>query len=157
MDWNMLNKSIALLTSFCLITAPITAYADDLILPPKGKITGLNYGQKAPYTGVLLNSIAAAKLLTDKRFSEEQWKLKLDFELAKESARLGLIINSQKVSIEALEKQHTALMKIKDDEIERLSEIASNTNDYSVWWATGGVIVGIGLTIAVVYTVKAGD
>jgi hypothetical protein len=117
----------------------------------------LNYGQKAPYTGVLLNSIAAAKLLTDKRFSEEQWKLKLDFELAKKSARLGLIINSQKVSIEALEKQHTALMKIKDDEIERLSEIASNTNDYSVWWATGGVIVGIGLTIAVVYAVKAGD
>jgi hypothetical protein len=48
-------------------------------------------------------------------------------------------------------------MKIKDDEIERLSEIASNTNDYSVWWATGGVIVGIGLTIAVVYAVKAGD
>jgi len=150
----MLNKSIAVLMSLCLVIAPMAACADDLVLPPKGKITGLNYGQKAPYTGVLLNGVAAAKLLTDKRFSEEQWKLKLDFELAKEAARLGLIINSQKVSIEALNKKHTTLMKIKDDEIERLSKIASNTNDYSIWWATGGVIIGIGLTLAVVYVAK---
>ena len=48
-------------------------------------------------------------------------------------------------------------MKIKNDEIERLSKIASDTNDYSVWWAAGGVIVGIGLSIAVVYAVEAGN
>ena len=47
-------------------------------------------------------------------------------------------------------------MKIKDNEIERLAKIASNTNDYSAWWATGGVVVGIALTIGVVYAVQPG-
>jgi len=125
-------------------------------VPTGGKITGLRYNQKAPYSGVLLNSIAAAKLLTDKNYSEEQWKLKLQYELAKQSARLSLTIESHKASYQALEKKHTMLIGIKDNEIERLSKIASDTNDYSVWWATGGVIVGIGLTIAVVYAVQPG-
>ena len=39
-------------------------------------------------------------------------------------------------------------------EIERFSKIASGQRDYSQWWAVGGVIVGIGLTLAVVYGVK---
>ena len=68
-----------------------------------------------------------------------------------------MIIQSQKASIDGLDKKHTTLMKIKNDEIERLSEIASNTNDYSMWWAAGGIVVGIGLTIAVVYAVDTGN
>ena len=134
---------------------PVLAMAQSPV-PTGGKITGLRYQQKAPYSGVLLNSIAAAKLLTDKNYSEEQWKLKLQYELAKQSAELNLIIESQKASHQALEQKHLTLIKIKDSEIERLSKIASNKKNYSVWWATGGVVVGIGLTIAVVYAVQPG-
>ena len=71
----MLNKITSLMLMFCLSFAPIAAIADEPLLPPRGRILGIKAGQKAPYTGVLLNSIAAAKLLTDKQFSEEQWKL----------------------------------------------------------------------------------
>jgi len=45
---------------------------------------------------------------------------------------------------------------IKQKEIKRLSDIAAGKEDYTTWWAVGGVIVGIGLTIAVVYAVDAG-
>ena len=152
----MLNKIISVILIWCLSFVPIIAMADDPILPPRGKITGLNYGQKAPYTGVLLNSIAAAKLLTDKRFSDEQWKLKLQYELAKESARLNLIIETQKVSYEFLQKKHKTLIDIKNNEIKRLSQIVFNTNDYSIWWASGGIVVGISLTIAVAYAIRTG-
>jgi len=47
-------------------------------------------------------------------------------------------------------------MKLKDDEIKRLSDLAAGKEDYTTWWAVGGVIVGIGLTIAVVYAVDTG-
>lgn len=151
----MWNKITSLVLVFCLLSAPLMAIADEPLLPPRGRILGIKAGQKAPYTGVLLNSIAAAKLLTDKQFSEEQWKLRIEYEVGKERAKLNLVIQSQKASMDALKEKHTTLMKIKNDEIERLSEIASNTNDYSAWWAAGGVIVGIGLTIAVVYAVEA--
>jgi hypothetical protein len=48
-------------------------------------------------------------------------------------------------------------MKIKNEEIKRLSKITSKHNNYSTLWATGGVVVGIALTVAVVYALKAGD
>tara|TARA_R100000152_G_C6752011_1_gene175689 strand:+ start:70 stop:531 length:462 start_codon:yes stop_codon:yes gene_type:complete len=151
----MWNKITSILLALSLMLTPVLAMAQSPV-PTGGKITGLRYQQKAPYSGVLLNSIAAAKLLTDKNYSEEQWKLKLQYELAKQSAELNLIIESQKASHQALEQKHLTLIKIKDSEIERLSKIASNKKNYSVWWATGGVVVGIGLTIAVVYAVQPG-
>jgi len=67
----MLNKTVSLILAFCLIGGPM-AMAEESIIPPRGKITGLRYKQPAPYSGVLLNSVAAAKLLTDKDFNEEQ-------------------------------------------------------------------------------------
>ena len=151
MGWNMLNKIISLILICCLALLPVIALAD---IPPNGRITGLRYNQRAPYSGVLLNTIAAAQLLKEKDYSEEQWNLRLQYELAKQSAELNLIIESQKVSFQALEQKHTTLISIKNSEIERLSSIAVNQNDYSTWWAVGGVVVGIGLTIAVVYGVK---
>ena len=46
-------------------------------------------------------------------------------------------------------------MDIKDEEIKRLSDIAAGKEDYSTWWAVGGVVVGIGITLAVVFAVDA--
>lgn len=136
---------------------PTFVLADVPLLPPQGKITGINYGQKAPYTGVLLNTIAAAKLLTNKDYSEKQWELRLKYELAKQAANLNLVIETQKASHLSLQERHSVIMGFKDTEIERLSGIAANQSDYSHWWASGGVVVGILLTIGVVYAVNNVD
>tara|TARA_R110000824_G_scaffold234072_17_gene422601 strand:- start:5089 stop:5553 length:465 start_codon:yes stop_codon:yes gene_type:complete len=152
----MLNKVVTLILIFWLAFLPTIALAEEPIVPPRGKITGLRYKQRAPYSGVLLNSVSAAKLLTNRDFSDKQWQLKLDYELAKQAARLNLTIESQKISYGALDEKYKTLNTIKDSEIERLSAIASGQSDYSKWWATGGVVVGIVLTIAVVYAVQPG-
>ena len=149
----MWNKIIAIFVCFNLIWAPL-CFADAPL--PQGKITGLKKGEKAPYSGVLLDNIAAARMFTDKKYFEEQWKLKLEFELGKQKARLDLTIQSQKASLDALQEKHISLMKIKNDEIKRLSDIAAGKKDYTTWWAVGGVVVGIGLTLAVVFAVDAG-
>ena len=125
-------------------------------LPPQPRIVGIQQGEAAPYSGVLLNSIAAAKLFAEKDFSEVGCELRIRFEVAKELARVNLILETTRVSMESMEQKYTSLLQIKDTEIERLSKIASDTNDYSVWWVSGGIVVGIGLTIAVVYAVQAG-
>ena len=149
----MLNKVTALILCFSLAYTPV-CLADDML--PKGKITGLSKGEHAPYAGVLLDNIAAARIFSDKKYFEDQWQLKLQYELGKQKARLDLTIQSQKASLDALQEKHTTLMKLKDDEIKRLSDLAAGKEDYTTWWAVGGVIVGIGLTIAVVYAVDAG-
>ena len=150
----MWNRIISLILCFSLVYAPVCLAEDTPI--PKGKITGLSKGEHAPYTGVLLDNIAAAKIFSDKKYFEEQWELKLQYELGKQKARLDLTIQSQKVSLDSLQEKHTTLMKLKDDEIKRLSDLAAGKEDYTTWWAVGGVIVGIGLTIAVVYAVDTG-
>ena len=126
-----------------MVFAPTIALADEPLLPPQGRITGINYGQKAPYT--------------NKDYSEKQWELRLEYELAKQSAELNLLIETQKASYQSLQERHDVLIGIKNTEIERLSAIASNQADYSHWWATGGVVVGILLTIGVVYAVNNVD
>ena len=150
----MWNRIISLILCFSLVYAPVCLAENTPI--PKGKITGLSKGEHAPYTGVLLDNIAAAKVFSDKKYLEEQFELKLQYELGKQKARLDLTIQSQKASLDSLQEKHTTLMKLKDDEIKRLSDLAAGKEDYTTWWAVGGVIVGIGLTIAVVYAVDAG-
>ena len=149
----MLNKITSLILCFSLAYAPVCLAEDTPI--PKGKITGLSKGEHAPYTGVLLDNIAAARVFSDKKYLEEQFDLKLQYELGKQKARLDLTIQSQKASLDALQEKHTTLMDIKDEEIKRLSDIAAGKEDYSTWWAVGGVVVGIGLTLAVVFAVDA--
>ena len=114
----MWNRIISLILCFSLVYAPVCLAEDTPI--PKGKITGLSKGEHAPYTGVLLDNIAAAKIFSDKKYFEEQWELKLQYELGKQKARLDLTIQSQKASLDALQEKHTTLMKLKDDEIKRL-------------------------------------
>ena len=150
----MWNRIISLILCFSLVYAPVCLAENTPI--PKGKITGLSKGEHAPYTGVLLDNIAAARIFSDKKYFEEQWELKLQYELGKQKARLDLTIQSQKASLDALQEKHTTLMKLKDDEIKRLSDLAAGKEDYTTWWAVGGVVVGIGLTIAVVYAVDTG-
>lgn len=149
----MFYKLLSLVLCFSLTLAPV-CLAEETI--PKGKITGLMKGQRAPYSGVLLDNVSAARIFTDKKYFEDQWKLKLEYELGKERAKLNLTIETQKASLDALQEKHTTLINLKDKEIERLTEIAAGKEDYSTWWAVGGVLAGIGLTLAVVFAVDAG-
>ena len=55
----MLNKITALVLCFALALAPV-CFAEEPI--PKGKITGLMKGQKAPYSGVLLDICRAPEI-----------------------------------------------------------------------------------------------
>ena len=56
----MWNRIISLILCFSLVYAPVCLAENTPI--PKGKITGLSKGEHAPYTGVLLDNIAAAKV-----------------------------------------------------------------------------------------------
>ena len=150
----MWSKITSLILCFSLVYAPVCLAEDPL---PKRKITGLSKGEHAPYTGVLLDNIAAARVFSDKKYLEEQFDLKLQYELGKQKAKLDLTIQSQKASLDALQEKHATLMNIKDEEIKRLSDLAAGKEDYTTWWAVGGVLVGISLTIAVVYAIDAGN
>jgi len=123
-------------------------------LPPK--VTGLPKGEAAPYSGVLLNTTAAAQIFTDKSFfSEELCALRVQFEVQKKVAEMQLFLDSAAVTIDSMDKKYNAIITIKDKEIDKLNAIAlESSNDYNTWWAAGGILTGIALTLAVLFAAK---
>jgi hypothetical protein len=147
-------RFILLLIVFTLIF-PAQLFAAPPPDPPETPVVmGIDKGVPAPYSGVLLNSLAAAQLFAEKDYSSEECKLRINFAVQKEFARMSLLLDSLKATNDSLEKRYDAIITIKDTEIERLSALAVGQKDYSQWWAAGGVVVGIALTLAVVYGVK---
>ena len=116
----------------------------------EGVITEIRKGQKAPYTGVLMDPTAAAKVLTDQKYTEEEFKLELDKELKLLRAKLDLDLKIANTKLIGCQERSAQILKIKDEEIERLQELALDSpNDYSIWWLTGGVVGGIALSVAI--------
>ena len=144
---------IPLLIVAIIFPAPLLANPPET--QPQPKVTGVKKGDPAPYSGVLLNSLAAARIFSEKSFSSEECRIKIDYNVEKETARMNLLLESTRISLDSVEQKYTSIINIKNTEIERLSKLAiERPNDYSMWWLTGGVVAGIGLTIALLFAVK---
>ena len=147
-------RVITVILIFCLM-CPAHLLANPPELKPLPKITGIQKGETAPYSGVLLNTLAAAQVFSDKSFAGKECELKIKFAVDKEVARMQLLLDSTKVSLETVEKKYTSIIIIKDNEIKRLSDLAMKDKaDYSALWFTGGALAGIALTVAVIYAVQ---
>ena len=118
------------------------------------KVTGIEKGEPAPYSGVLLNSIAAAEIFAEKKYLGIDCDLRVKYAVQREMVRMQLLLDNTTASLNSLQQRHDSINEIKDKEIAELTKIATNKNDYSTWWAAGGVIVGIALSLAVVYGVQ---
>ena len=62
----MPKKLIAIFVSLSVLLAALPAYAsaDDL----QGRVTSLSLDDPAPYSGILLDSIAASKMIVDQKY-----------------------------------------------------------------------------------------
>ena len=151
-------KKIISLVLVCTLIFPTVLYAeppDTTDIPDVPRIQGILKGQSAPYSGVLLSTIAAARIFAQSDYSLTECQLRIDFEVEKEQARLQLLLDSTRASLESQRIRYDRVIEIKDAEIKRLTEIASkDVNDYSALWWAGGIATGIALTIGVVYAVK---
>ena len=147
-------KLITPILIFMLAFPPIL-FADDPPDPPT--VMGIQKGEVAPYAGVLLNSTAAAQIFAERNYSFDECKLRIDFNIEKEQAKYKALLENSEASLESLKNQYNSITSAKDKEIERLSKLVLETNDYSTLWAVGGTLMGIGLTIAVMYAVKQGE
>ena len=57
-------KILSIMLCTFLVFIPMTVKGEELKL--SGQVTSLKTGQKAPYAGILLDSIAASKMIVDK-------------------------------------------------------------------------------------------
>tara|TARA_R100001509_G_scaffold114907_1_gene70045 strand:- start:9276 stop:9797 length:522 start_codon:yes stop_codon:yes gene_type:complete len=98
---------------------------------------------------------ANAMLITAKEREKEKCQLRLQQEIEKQKAIFDLRLETLTAELNASELKFAQIVKIKNEEIKKLEEIATNKpNEYSAWWATGGFVAGMATTIAVVYALR---
>lgn len=119
----------------------------------QGKVTAISKGQEAPYAGTLLDEIASAKMIADKKYAALELELKLRKEFAKEFADKKMSYDILKSDFDSLQKTHTALMEIKEKQITNLNELLKEEMgpDYTSLWFAGGILVGIIVSVSIFF------
>ena len=98
---------------------------------------------------------ANAIIITAPQREREKCELKLKQQKEKLEALHKLQVDTLQLELDSITKKHQSLMLVKDREIEDLTKAAlERPNDYSMWWATGGLVVGVLSTLAIVFAVK---
>ena len=144
-------KLLSVFLSFMLALAPVCAYADTPEL--QGKVTNLAKDQAAPFSGVLLDPIAASKMLVDPKYLRLEIELSLRKEFQQELADKRLAYDLLKVEYDSSTKYHESAIKLKDQHIMNLNQVIKEEvgSNNSHWWAIGGAALGILMSIGVFY------
>ena len=124
----------------------IPVFADDIVAEPITK------GQKAPFSGIILDAPSAAKVISGHEYATEKCKIKAEHDVKKAKAECELEKDLLAAKLESALQKHDAIKKIKDDEILRLQGVLKEVSaDYSEWWFVGGVVAGIITSVTIFY------
>jgi len=135
------------LLSLFFFAAPTLAHAQ-----ATPKVVTLAKDQKAPFAGTLLNPAAVAHTIAEKEGVANQCKLVQEYVEKREKTKCDLLINIASARLDASKTAYDSILRIKDKELERLSQVAlSRPNKYNHWWFAGGVVVGIVTSITIFY------
>lgn len=159
MGSSMLNR---LLVYFILVAFASPAIANPSESLPETLFTRVD--DPVILGSIGLSSVSAAWCYSDEANSvlisaasreRDKCRLQLSHELEKQKVKYQFKIDALELRVNTLMQQQVEINKIKDEEIERLTDAAmKRPNDYSVWWASGGVLTGALTTLLIVSLVK---
>ena len=129
------------LSLFMYMLFSLPAYGDE-------QVTTLKEGEHAPFAGTLFNTEAAARILSELKFGEEECKIKTDAALKFQRAESDLKFNTLQASYNSLNYKHTELIRIKDGQIAFYEkEVLRRKISPELWYLLGigsGVVITIG-------------
>jgi len=146
-----------------MVWSPTYAYAQDTLPPPPpktdllsinlGKVSQLRKGQQAPFAGVLLSDISAARLFGEIKFSERECNLRLSRELKINTLQLTSQLNALKLRLDIENTRTNALLGVKDQRIKFLEKNwrPSPWYESGEFWFSVGIVGGIIITVASAY------
>lgn len=146
----MFRKVIATLVALLIIVVPSVAYANQA--PLDGQVYSIKEGETAPYAGVLLDGIAAAKMITNEKYLKTEVELELRKEFQKELLSSSLNLDLLQAEFDNYKQLNQNILSIREEEISQLNKLLrEEMHDYTHWWYVGGVVTGILLSIGIFY------
>jgi hypothetical protein len=132
---------------FCLVLSllvPNVAYAQD------NTVLSVKKGDPVPFDGVLLSLDAAAKVLNDKRFSDEECDLRLEYQLNLLKENYELQLDFKDIEITSWKDRYESMMILKTAENDRLTDliVKQKPSQGPLWVALGfgvGTLTSLGI------------
>ena len=145
----MIKQFLVCTLVLALSVLPLQAHAEEL----QGSVTALSIGDPAPYAGVLLDPIAASKMIVDQKYLRAEIELDLRKSFQQELADKRLSFDLLKVNYDSLKTIHEETLALKNEQINDLNLLLKEemSNNSSNWGVFGGMAAGIVLSIAVFY------
>ena len=144
----MFKKVLASFVSILIILIPAQVQAQEL----EGKVSSLSLNEPAPYAGVLLDPIAASKIIVDQKYLRSEIELTLRKEFQEELTNKRLAHDLLQIDYTSLLKIHEETLLLKNNHINDLNMLLKEeTGANTELWSLGGVVVGIVLSVAVFY------
>jgi hypothetical protein len=132
---------------FCLVLGllvPNVAYAQD------NTVLSVKKGDPVPFDGVLLSLDAAAKVLNDKRFTDEECDLRLEYQLSLLKENYELQLDFKDIEITSWKDRYESMMILKTAENDRLTDliVKQKPSQGPLWVALGfgvGTLTSLGI------------
>ena len=126
--------------------SPLCAIAQEM------KITSLNKGQKAPFTGILLTQGALSKIESDLRLEVELCANKCEFDKGK----LNLLFEKERKILNAEISGLNQFLVVKNKRIEKLEEVIEEHNNswFTPVVAVASFALGVFITVGITYAVN---
>ena len=117
----------------------------------QGKVSPLEKGDPAPYAGILFSPEAAAKVTAEKESIVKICDADKAALSSKIRAECGLEKSKLRIELDHQEKVFKSRLGLKEKENDILTKQLKKLNKggYSHWWYTGGVVTGVGVTLAI--------
>ena len=143
----MLKKLLTGFTIFAFTIVPLHVHAQEL----EGQVTSLAFNEKAPYSGVLLDPIAASKMIINQKYLRAEIELELRKEFQQDLSNKRLAYDLLKVDHDSLKKIYEETLSLKNEQIVDLNRLLEKEmgDDNQEWWIFGGTLLGIVLSVVV--------
>lgn len=144
------NRYIALCLVGVFLYSPIATATPPPLEPPSGHFLLLKKGKKAPWSGTLFDKAAMASILAQQQTLKLEFEAKLKYELGKQSADYQLQLDKLQLLLETEQARSKEILNLREEEIKRLREIASE-DDHTHWWIAGGFALGVVTAISIFF------
>ena len=139
----MVKRLLLFCLVLCLLT-PNVAYAQD------NTVLSVKKGDPVPFDGVLLSLDAAAKVLNDKRFTDEECDLRLEYQLNLLKENYELQLDFKDIEITSWKDRYESMMILKTAENDRLTDliVKQKPSQGPLWVALGfgvGTFTSLGI------------
>ena len=124
-----------------LFTFSSVAYAQD----SQGEITVISKGEKAPFDGVLLDNIAASKILASDTIEQKKCDLDCQYKLDIQDAKNNATVETLKLSLDYERKEQLKTVEYYENELGILRDFKTEPppDDDDLMWSLIGASVGV--------------